>query len=142
MFVVAGLFLGLQLPPSAASAGAWALATIAALLLSCVLSTLMSISLLWTISGEGVGRLTLAASYLLSGVLVPLPLYPDWTQSVLAALPFRGLMDIPFRLYMGHIPPEEVLQLLGHQLGWTLAFIVLGRWLLTRATRRIVIQGG
>ena len=32
----------------------------------------------------------------LSGALVPLPLFPDWLQPALALQPFAGLVDIPF----------------------------------------------
>ena len=57
-------------------------------------------------------------------------------------LPFRGLVDLPFRLYMGHIPPREVFGVLSHQLLWTAGLVLLGRWLLARGTRRLVVQGG
>ena len=34
-------------------------------------------------------------------------------------LPFRGLMDTPFRLYLGHIPPSAIVPALAHQLLWS-----------------------
>jgi ABC-2 type transport system permease protein len=79
---------------------------------------------------------------LLSGALVPLPLLPEWIQPLAAALPFRGLLDTPFRLYLGHLPPAEALLAVAHQLAWTVALVLLGRWLLARALRRVVVQGG
>jgi ABC-2 type transport system permease protein len=78
----------------------------------------------------------------LSGMLVPLPFFPDWAQSLLDFLPFRGLVDVPFRLYVGHLPPSSCLPLFAHQLVWTLALVGLGRWILARGTRRLVVQGG
>ena len=79
---------------------------------------------------------------ILSGMIVPIPLYPDWAQTILNFLPFRGLVDVPFRLYLGHIPPGELPFLLAHQLAWTLAIVIFGRWVLSRGLRRVVIQGG
>ena len=140
--LIAGLFLGLQPPPSWASAGAWMAATLGALLLGCAIFTLMNISLFWTLSGEGLSRIAPTVVIVFSGMLVPLPLLPDWAQPILNALPFRGLVDVPFRLYLGHISPGEILPLLAHQLAWAVAFIVLGRRLLARGLRRLVIQGG
>lgn len=142
MFVVAGLFLGLQPPASLVCAAAWLLSVVGALLLGCAMLTLMTISLLWTISGNGIARLIAACSSIFSGAILPLPLFPDWAQPLLDFLPFRGLMDVPFRLYMGHIPPQQVLISVGHQLAWSVALVLLGRWVLSRGMRRLVVQGG
>lgn len=142
MFVVAGLFFGLQAPPSLASAGAFLAAMLGALLVGSAITTLLNLSLFWTISGEGVIRLLPSAVMLLSGLIVPLPLFPEWSQPILNALPFRGVMDVPFRLYLGHLPPQELPGLLAQQLVWALALVLLGRWLLSRGLRRVVVQGG
>jgi len=142
MFVLAGLFFGMSAPPSWASAVAAAISALAALLLSSALSTLFSISLLWTISGDGLFRLGAICVMIFSGLIVPLPLFPDWAQAALNFMPFRGVVDVPFRIYMGHIPPGQVLWPLAHQVAWTLALIALGRWLLARGTYRLVVQGG
>lgn len=142
MFVVAGLFFGLQPPASVAAAGAWLLATVGAVLLSCAITNLLAISLLWTVAGDGIVRLLSVLSTLLSGSIVPLPFFPDWSQPILALLPFRGLIDSPFRLYTGHIPPDQALAVVGHQVAWTAGLVLLGRALLGLGARRMVVQGG
>ncbi len=142
IFVFAGLFLGLRSPASILSAAAWIFSTLLAILLSAALSTLVTISYLWTLSGDGFNRLMPALVFLCSGSLIPLPLMPTSLQSLLYALPFRGLIDTPFRLYLGHIPPNEALFPLVHQGVWTLICIVAGRKLLSIGTRRLVLQGG
>ena len=53
MFVVAGLFLGLEPPPSMGSAVAFAVSVGVAILLSSAFTVLITVSLFWTISGEG-----------------------------------------------------------------------------------------
>jgi viologen exporter family transport system permease protein len=142
MFLVAGLFFGLRPPPTWACAAGWMLCTLGALLLSSAFSTLVTLSLLWTISGEGVARLAPMIVSFFSGMLVPLPLFPGWAQPVLNFLPFRGLVDVPFRVYLGHIPPAQLGGVLAHQLLWTVALVALGRAILFRGTRRLVVQGG
>jgi ABC-2 type transport system permease protein len=142
LVAVAGLFLGMRPPASQASAAAWVLATLGAVLLGSAITTLMNISLLWTVSGDGITQLVSAVVVVFSGMLVPLPLLPGWAQSVLNLLPFRGLIDIPFRLYLGHIPPAQAGLLFAHQFAWTGAIILLGRWVLARGMRRLVVQGG
>ncbi len=142
LFICAFLFFDLELPPSLGSAAAWLLATIGALLLGCAISNLIHISMLWTIAGEGVIQIVQVSIFIFSGMIVPLPLFPDWAQPFLEFLPFRGLADIPFRLYMGHIPAHEIWSMLAHQLAWTGILVLAGRFLLSRAARRLVVQGG
>jgi ABC-2 type transport system permease protein len=132
----------LGLPHDAASGMMW-LATFAGeLLLSCAMSTLLHISLMWTISGDGSRVLLTSVTTLLGGMVIPLPLFPDWAQPILGALPFAGLMDLPARVYTGHIAGAAAWTGLLVQLGWTLALIWLGRAILARGTRRLVVQGG
>lgn len=128
--------------PGPAPLAAWAAAMVGALLLSCALTTLMTITMFWTISGQGAARLLTAATFLLGGMIVPLPLFPDWLQPLLNIQPFRGLCDVPFRLFTGHIPADALPLTLGHQLAWTALLVMLGRRLLARAVRRVVVQGG
>ena len=142
LFLLAALFFGMEAPDSPAAAGAFVVAMLGALLLSSAITTWLSISLMWTISGEGLNALSGGAVMIFSGSLVPLPLFPDWAQSVLAFLPFRGLVDAPYRLYLGHIPPGEVVVHLGHQFAWLVVIVVLSRWVLSRGLRRLVVQGG
>ncbi len=75
-------------------------------------------------------------------MMIPLPLFPDWAQPIVLALPFAGLVDLPFRLFTGHIPPRAVISVVAHQLLWTAALVLFGRWLLSRGMRRVVVQGG
>jgi ABC-2 type transport system permease protein len=142
IFIIAGLLFGLRAPASPVCGALWLLSTAAAMLLGAGIATLMTISMLWTISGDGINRVLAAALFICSGMIVPLPLFPDWLQPLLNALPFRGVADTPFRIYMGHIPPEQAVVAIAHQLVWIAAFVLVGRWVLSRGVGRLVIQGG
>jgi len=142
MLALAYAFLGMQLPPSWTCLLLWLAANMGALFLSAAFTALLSTSLLWTISGEGINYLVICMIILGSGLQIPLPFYPDWLLPVLNLLPFRGLFDVPSRLYLGHIPPSQALPVLAHQFLWTLALIGFGRWVLARGLRRLEVQGG
>ena len=124
IFIIAGLFFGLGAPASVGSFAAWAASILGAALLSSALTTLFTIFLLWTVSGDGIYRLSFAVVYVLSGLVIPLPLFPGWMQGMIHFLPFRGLADTPSRLYIGTIPPSGVLPVIGQQLVWTIAFVM------------------
>lgn len=142
MFALALPFFGMQPPASAGSALAWAATTVGALLVASAITVLMNLTLLWTTSGDGINRLLSSVTIVLSGGIIPLPLFPDWAQGALNLLPFRAIMDVPFRMYMGHIAPGEVWGALAHQLAWAAILILLGRWALARGLGRVAVQGG
>lgn len=142
MVVLAYAAFGMSAPAGLAEAAAFALSLVATVALSAAITALLSISLLVTLSGRGIHVLTISVVNLMSGAIIPLPLLPDWIRPVAELLPFRGLMDTPFRLYLGHLPPDSVLTVVGHQVLWTIALVIVGRALLTRVLGRIVVQGG
>lgn len=142
IFIIGGWLLGLKAPVSWEAGIAFLFSVIFALLLSTSITTVVIISLFWTLSGEGIQRLLPHCAVLFSGMVVPLPLFPSWAQPFLNVQPFRGVMDIPCRLYTGIIPTSNALYYLGFQLTWTAVFVILGRFLTKKALRQFVIQGG
>jgi ABC-2 type transport system permease protein len=140
MVVLALAVFGMRLPPDAEAALAFFVALAAAVLLSSAFTTLLSSSLLFTTSGKGVQMLSGSIVNLGSGALVPLALLPDAWRPVAEALPFRGLLDTPFRLYLGHT--DGWLGLVAHQLVWTVVLVLVGRALVALAVRRMEVHGG
>jgi ABC-2 type transport system permease protein len=129
-------------PPGLAHGVAFATAIVCTVLLSCALTTLLNITLMWTVSADGAVALLAVLVTLFSGMLIPLPLFPDWAQPMLMMMPFAGLVDLPYRLYIGNIEASRATGVILHQLLWTAALIAFGRWLISRGMRRIVVQGG
>lgn len=112
------------------------------LLLACAMTMLMHVVLIWSISGDGINRIFPSIALVLSGNILPLPLFPDWLQGFLELQPFQGLVDVPFRIYAGNIVGTDIIIELMQQLVWTTIFIGWGYWSLNRVRRRLVVQGG
>lgn len=110
--------------------------------MSCCVSALNNILTMWTLSALGPSALLPVAITIFSGMIIPLPLMPDWVVPVLRALPFSGLIDTPFRIYSGNLAGKAAIYAILHQIGWTIALVYLGRVLIRGRTRRLVIQGG
>lgn len=142
VFIIAALFFDLPAPVSLWAGLAFITSVSFSFLLSSAITTLVIISLFWTLSGEGIQRMLPHLSVLLSGMIVPLPLFPDWMQPFLSFQPLRGLIDIPCRLYTGVIPVSEAFYYFGFQLLWTALIILFGRMLMNKAIHRLEIQGG
>lgn len=146
MFAIAMLVVpagwGLAPPPSAAAFALWLACFAGAVLLSAALTSLMSVSLMWTITGDGLPMLISTCATMFGGLVIPLPLFPDALKPVLYALPFAGMLDFPARVFTGDISVAHAPLVIAHQLAWTCALVLLGRWLVSRGVRRLVVQGG
>ena len=132
----------LRAPPSWVSGVLFSVSLVGAVALSTTITMLTHISLLWTISAAGMDRIMPAVVTVFAGMVIPLPLFPDWAQPFLRWQPFRGLVDVPFRIYSGNIPPAVALLEIVSQGVWVGCLVWLGRVLLARGTRELVVQGG
>lgn len=117
-------------------------ALLGALLLSASISTLLNITVLWTVDSVGVVRFMPAIVQLFSGMIIPLTLFPDGVQAILHFQPFMGLVDGPAQIFSGSAALSTLPSLLALQLGWSAVLILFGRWLLKRGMKRITVAGG
>ena len=142
IFITAALFFGLELPADWLVAGAFLLTVTSAIILAATFTVLFSLTQFWTISGQGLARVLPIFVFFMSGMIVPLPLMPDWFQPIIHWLPFQGLVDMPFQIYIGLIPPTQAGLVIAQQLAWTGVLMLLGHLLLRNGLKRVVIQGG
>ncbi|RKP55113.1 ABC transporter permease [Cohnella endophytica] len=112
------------------------------LLILVSISMLIYISTFVTMSPAGSLLLFAVLGEFLAGMIIPIPLMPSWMRSIVYALPFRFTSDFPFRIYSGHIPVNEALKLLPLQLAWLAALVAVGKYTMSKALRRVVVQGG
>jgi len=132
----------LPLPADLMTATAFLLAMGATVLLATAVTMIMHISLFWLLEGRGITTIMGGVVPVFAGLVVPLPLFPDWAQPFLHWQPFRGLADVPFRIYSGNIPLDQAGVEILLQLGWTVTIIAAGYLLLNRARAQLVVQGG
>ena len=134
--------LRISAPVSVAGFALFLLSVCSAFLLCVAFSMLLTavrVGLTW---GEGPTWVLIIIGGVLSGGYLPLPLWPDFLQRALMLQPFAGLMDIPFRLYVGAILPGDAVGAIGLQLLWTTVIVILGKALLHRRLSYLIVQGG
>lgn len=96
----------------------------------------------FTMSASGVRIFAASIAELLSGAVVPLPFFPKKWRLLAELSPFAAVQNLPLRLYSGNLAGDEALFYLGMQVFWLVALVLLGRILLRRMRRRLVVQGG
>lgn len=150
MFLCAGIVLPLlglnewawHLPATVAQALLFALSMVFVVTLATAVTMLINISVVVTLNDRGINSLVAPFTIVLSGNLIPLPLFPDWMRPVLFVQPFAGLVDIPFRIYSGNLHGIMAWAGIGLQIFWTAALVLLGRIWMERAMRHLEMQGG
>lgn len=132
----------LQPPPSLTAFFSFVVSIFLGLTLACAFTMLMHVILVLSLNGDGVNRIFPSIAMVLSGNILPLPLFPDWIQGFLELQPFQGLVDVPFRIYCGNITGTNIFFELIQQLLWCGVMVYFGRWALMKASRNLLVQGG
>jgi ABC-2 type transport system permease protein len=79
---------------------------------------------------------------LLSGLLVPITMFPPALAAAMAWLPFQHIAYTPLRIYLGKLEGRELVAALAVQWLWVAALLVFGRWFWDRMARKITVHGG
>ena len=142
MTIVTGLLYGFAPPPTVLHGmlfvAMWAVGFVILFLLAGI-AALLSFWLLTTFALEWILTALLAV---LSGRIVPLWFYPDQGAAVLKYLPFAWVAFHPTAVYVGQVGIDEAVRLLVLGIAWVVVLaggIVL---LWSRASRRLIVQGG
>jgi ABC-2 type transport system permease protein len=104
-----------------------------AYLIRTMLLWLLGMVTFWTTRGSAIFETYIMAELLLSGRLVPLPLMPDWAQSLAGFLPFQWAFYFPIQTLVGDLSAAELVEGLGMQVLWIAvgSFLV---WICFRAS--------
>ena len=111
-------------------------------LLSLALGMLIYSLMFYTTSSKGIFSVYMVVAEFLAGSVIPIPFMPAFLQKICYLLPFRLSIDLPYRLYCGNISITEGVQSILLQLVWTILIVLLGLFLMKKAKKRLVIQGG
>lgn len=134
--------LGLMLPTTVWSFLLFLLALMLGALMTSAISMIAVFLTFETLSKKGSSFIVNVLTTLLAGGYIPLPLMPTSIQRVLNYLPFRFVSDLPYRIYIGNIGLVASVKFLAIGLIWLVVLVGLGKLLISRATKKTVIQGG
>ncbi len=119
-------------------------------LISMLLSSLLvtSIALIYhifvfyTLDERGMMTFLIVLGELFSGGTIPIAFFPKFLATIADFLPFKYLVDLPFKIYIGTISINAALYELMIGIIWFGAMIFIGQIITKRALRKAVIQGG
>lgn len=111
------------------------------LLVSFALRYLVALCSFWLLDMRGLMAASSTIAMFMSGMVLPLTVFPEQMSEVMRALPWSSVLQLPADVLLGK-HDGELLRVVGFQLGWASLLLVAGRLLSLVAARRLVVQGG
>ncbi len=137
--MLAGLVLWrpeLVIWPGAAALALFVVSVLLAWVLTFLVQGLFGMLAFWTDQSQGLFGVWFTFWMLLSGYIAPLQMFPEAFQSVLAWLPFRGMIAVPVELLGGFLTPRDALFDIGVQVAWTAILLLVSAVVWRRGIRR------
>lgn len=133
---------GLRLPVSPLAGLCFIVSLLLGFLVMVSFSMLIYVATFYTVTPNGIRILAISAVEFLAGGIIPIPFFPQWLQPVINALPFASMQNAPLLIYIGYRSGGEIVYTLVLQAVWLAALVLIGRLLMRRALRKVVVQGG
>ena len=140
--IVVSLIFPVQGPASAVHFGFFLIALAGSILLTGALNFIVGTFAIRMKSILGLLRAKYFVFELLSGLLVPMTMFPETAQKVVAYLPFQHIAYTPLRLYLGKLNGPEIYQALAVQYLWVVVLALFGAWFWSVMVRKVTIHGG
>jgi ABC-2 type transport system permease protein len=138
-----GLVLFGIAPPASPVAGvAFLVSVLLAVTVSFAIRFLVAASTFWVLDPTGIRMVSMVFAMFLSGITLPLNLFPGWLGTLVNALPWASYVQVPIDVYLGQHSGSDLLGALGFQVFWAVVLLAAGTDVLRRATYKVVVQGG
>jgi ABC-2 type transport system permease protein len=128
--------------PSLPVLGAFAVSFFLGYLVGFFLNFILNCVAFWTLEISAVQLILTWVTDLLGGQIVPLLFFPAAVQGVIFALPFAAMFSTPLLIYIGKIPPERYLLVMGLQVVWIAVLGLISVVVWRAGARRVIVQGG
>lgn len=142
IFAIGSLFIGVPTPASAKGLLLFLLSVFLAFWVNWFLAALFGMIAFWTINMDSLIQVKKHLIRLLSGSIIPIWFFPDWLRTILEALPFAYLYQLPLDIYIGRYTTAGLFRGLGIQLLWFVALFVIFMHMQKKVTGKVMIQGG
>jgi ABC-2 type transport system permease protein len=129
-------------PASPLLAVGFLVSVILAITVSFAIRFLVAATAFWVLDSSGFKVMSGVCAMFLSGMVLPLNLFPGWFGTLVNALPWSAFVQVPIDVYLGRHPGGDLFAALGFQVMWAVVLFAACGVVLDRATRKVVVQGG
>lgn len=107
-----------------------------------LMSALFGLAAFWLMTTFSLDWILGALLTFFSGLLVPFWFFPEPLATIARHTPFAWIVYYPNAVYLGQLSVGDTWLHLGMGLGWMACFLAAVAWLWSRASTRIIVQGG
>lgn len=120
-------------------------------IISIVLSAMLVMSyimifisvVLITITDDGIKLMFQLTMEFLSGAVIPIAFMPTWLANFIKFTPFYYMPNISFNIYSGYISDmKQILIGIIMQMFWIIILTIIGKIVIKKRLKKVVIQGG
>lgn len=140
--IVGALIFPLAFPANPITWLAFLVAVVLGLVVSFAIRYIVTLFTFWLLDLRGIQTAAGLVGMFMSGMLLPLTLFPDVLAQTALLLPWSSVLQIPVDILLGKHQGVEVLQAFGFQAAWALVLLLVGRAITAVATSKVVVQGG
>jgi ABC-2 type transport system permease protein len=140
--VIVSLLFPIQLPTEVSRWLIFLLMLILSFLINSQINIITGLFAFFLENNEGLMRMKRVAVDLFSGLIIPISLFPGWSEKLLKLLPFQAITYLPGSVFTGKVTGSAVYQVLGVQFAWFAFLIIPIYWLWRKARTRLFVQGG
>jgi ABC-2 type transport system permease protein len=136
------LLFDIVLPSTPEAAVGFVVSLLLAIVTSFAIRFLVACTAFWLLDQTGVRMLSGVLAIFLSGMTLPLVIFPEPLRSIALALPWASYLQTPADIWLGHRTGTALLGGLALQVLWIAVLLAMCQAVLDAATRKVVVQGG
>ena len=140
--LVIGFVFPIVPPASAAHFAAFLVAVVFSVLIVAGLNFIVGSCAVSLKSILGLLRAKFWMMELLSGLLVPVTLFPSPLREMSGWLPFQHIGFTPLMIYLGRLTWSEIARTFALEMGWIVFLLLFGAWFWRTLSKKITIHGG
>lgn len=141
-FLVGALAFHLRLPTAADVWVSFVLSVFLAVTVAFGWGFVLQLVAFWLLDIKGPHQLGWLMAQFFGGVFLPLAFYPTWLHAIAYSTPFPAMAQLPVEVFLGKHRGVDLVPLYAQQLAWVVVMLGIGRLVLSRAMRKVVVQGG
>jgi ABC-2 type transport system permease protein len=141
-FLIAAIVFDLRLPNDAATWPLFVISAGLAVTVSFAIRAMVNLSAFWLLDSRGIAGLVSTAWIFLSGLALPLAVFPEALRSFARVTPFAMTFDAPAQIFLEQTSGLEIGGTLLLQAFWAIVLLAMAGRVLDAGTRKLVIQGG
>jgi viologen exporter family transport system permease protein len=141
-FVVAALAFDLRLPREVATWPVFLISVVLAVTVSFGIRAIVNLFSFWFMDSRGLGAIVSPAWIVLSGMMLPLAVFPAGLRTFARMTPFAATFDAPAQVFLEQLSARDVAATLALQALWAGVMLAAAARVMDHGTRKLVIQGG